>query len=134
MTAKLAPNQASEPTPPAVGIFWLIEDVLVVDRSIRHEAEPYGDCVTHAAGHYERWQEWQAMGPAKLKSLGYPPIIVSSEYDEWPRGRVVYDTEARATILYADRRIQKPRYVAALQLAYGLAGTEVRVRSDAHYR
>jgi hypothetical protein len=37
-----------------VGIFWRVDDFLVVDRSTLAKAEPYGDCVTHAAGHYER--------------------------------------------------------------------------------
>jgi hypothetical protein len=35
---------------------------VVIDRSTLDEAEPYGDCITHAAGHYERWQEWQSLG------------------------------------------------------------------------
>lgn len=50
------------PTPPAspepcVGIFWRVGGVLVVDRSTLAEAEPYGDPLTHAAGHYERWEQ-----------------------------------------------------------------------------
>ena len=30
-------------------------------RSTLDEAEPYGEFITHAAGHYERWQEWQEL-------------------------------------------------------------------------
>ena len=50
------------------------------------EAESYGDCLTHAAGHYERWQEWQALGPARLACKGFPAQIAWTEYDDWPRG------------------------------------------------
>jgi hypothetical protein len=82
-------------TPPAVGIFWRLNDVLVIDRSTLDEAEPYGDCLGHAAGHYERWQEWQALGAARRTTLGYPDFIASTEYDQWPRGRIVYETLAR---------------------------------------
>jgi hypothetical protein len=58
----IAPKTARTLTLPAVGIFWRVNGVLVVDRSTLDDAEPYGDCLTHAAGHYQRWQEWQALG------------------------------------------------------------------------
>jgi hypothetical protein len=44
------------------------------------EAEPYGECITHAAGHYERWQEWQELGGVRLATLGYPHRIALTEY------------------------------------------------------
>ena len=47
------------PTAPAVGILWRVADCLVLDRSVLAEAEPYGDCLTHPGGHYERWEAWQ---------------------------------------------------------------------------
>jgi len=122
------------PTPPAVGIFWRVNAVLVIDRSILDEAERYGDCITHAAGHYERWQEWQALGIVRLKSTGYPDLIWSSEYDQWPRGRIVYEMPTRRFVLYADRRLQKPGVIDALKTAFGLNEAEVIVTSDSHYR
>ena len=122
------------PTPPAVGIFWRVSAVLVIDRSTLDEAERYGDCITHAAGHYERWQEWQALGIAGLTSNGYPGSILSSEYDQWPRGRIVYETPTRRFVLFADRRLQKPGIIDALRAAFGLNQAGVIVRSDAHYR
>jgi hypothetical protein len=128
------PKAALDPTSPAVGIFWRVKGVLVIDRSTLDEAEPYGDCITHAAGHYERWQEWQALGIARLAANGYPDLILSSEYDQWPRGRIVYETPTRRFVLYADRRLQKPDTVDALKTAFGLNQAEVMVRSDAHYR
>lgn len=47
---------------------WRVDDddVLVVDRSTLAKAEPYGDCLIHAAGHYERWEQWRRLGPAGL--------------------------------------------------------------------
>jgi len=58
-------------TEPSVGIFWRVGEVLVADRSTLAEAEPYGDCLTHAAG----------PGAAQVAD------IASTEYDAWPRGR-----------------------------------------------
>jgi hypothetical protein len=39
-TLVLAPESARAPTDPAVGVFWRVDRVLVVDRSTLAEAEP----------------------------------------------------------------------------------------------
>jgi hypothetical protein len=134
VTILVAPKAALAPTPPAVGIFWRVDAALVVDRSTLDDAEPYGDCLGHAAGHYERWVEWQALGATRLAAIGYPAQIASTEYDQWPRGRIVYETPKRRFVFYADRRLQTPDIIDALKVAFGLNQAEVIVRSDAHYR
>ncbi len=134
MTIAIAPSAALAPTKASVGIFWGVNGVLVIDRSTLYEAEPYGDCITHAAGHYDRWQEWQALGKAQSEALGYPDCIASTEYDQWPRGRVVYETLTKRFVLYADRRLLKPDIIDALKSAFGLNDAEVIVKSDLHYR
>ena len=113
---------------------WRVANVLVVDGSTLGEAETYGDCITHAAGHYECWQEWQALGARRLASMGYPVCIVSTEYDEWPRGRIVYETPARRFVIYADRRLQGSDTIDAIKVAFGLGDATVIVKSDLHYR
>ncbi len=105
-----------------------------MDRSTLEEAEPYADCLTHSAGHYELWQGWQALGIASLVAKGYPGQIASTEYDEWPRGRVIYEVLPQRFVIYADRRLQKANVIGALKRAFGLEKAEVIVRSDAHYR
>ena len=35
-------------------------------------AEPYGDCLTHAAGHHEVWECWRRLGPTGLARRGLP--------------------------------------------------------------
>jgi hypothetical protein len=107
---------------------------LVIDHSTLDDAEAYGDCLTHAAGHYERWEAWQALGLTRLRSLGYPDDIATSEYDDWPRGRIVHEVPANRFVLYADRRLQTPHIIAALTEAFRLAAQTVVIRSDAHYR
>jgi hypothetical protein len=136
MKIVVAPTAALALTPPAVGIFWRVDGVLVVDRSTLDEGDPYGDCLTHAAGHYERWQEWQALGMTRLTALGYPSRIAWTEYDQWPRGRIVYQTATQRFVLYADRRLQQPALIDALKTAFGLEDAKVKVivRSDSHYR
>ena len=120
-------------TPPAVGIFWRVDDVLVIDHSSVNDAEPYGDCITPAAGHYERWLEWQTLGAARLKAVGYPLLIIASEYDDWPRGRIVYETPARRFVLYADKRLQTSTILTTIKAAFGPNDASVVVMSDQHY-
>ena len=128
------PNNSAVAAAPSVGIFWRVAGVLLVDRSTLDEAETYGDCITHAAGHYERWEEWRALGGARLVSMGYPERIVLTEYDDWPRGCIVYETLARRFVIYADRRLQAPDTINAITVALGLGDAEVIVKSDLHYR
>jgi hypothetical protein len=118
----------------SVGIFWHVRHVLVTDLSILAEAEPYGDCLTHAAGHYERWEQWRRLGAPRLAALGLPAQIASTEYDEWPRGRIIYEKPAQRFVIYADRRLQAPKIIVAVKTAFGLDGSEAVVKSDLHYR
>ena len=129
-----APKAFSEKVEPSVGIFWRVTDILVIDRSTLEEAETYGDCITHTRGHYECWQQWQALGGTRLAAKGYPARIASTEYDEWPRGRVVYETPAKRFVLYADRHLQRPEILEALKAMFGIATADVVVKSDLHYR
>ena len=72
---------------PRVGIFWLLGNgSLLVDSTPLAEAEPYGECLTHPRSHIDQWAEFQrnAIVPR------------DTEYEEMPRGRVVYDATTEA--------------------------------------
>jgi hypothetical protein len=58
-----------------------VAGVIVIDRSRLDQAEPYGDCLTHGAGHYDRWQERQRRGLRWLSAQGYQSVILTTEYD-----------------------------------------------------
>ncbi len=118
----------------SVGIFWRVGGVLVTDRSTLAEAESYGDCLTHAGGHYELWEQWRRLSAPRLASLGLAAHIASTEYDEWPRGRIVYEQPEPRFIIYADRRVQAPEVIGAVTTAFGLDGAQAVVKSDLHYR
>jgi hypothetical protein len=134
MSIRVVPTPAVGPIQPSLGIFWRVDGVLVIDRSTLDEAEPYGDCLTHAEGHYERWENWRGFGTERLRAIGFPDSLASTEYDEWPRGRIVYESAKKRFILYADRRWQEPNVIDALKRAFGLVEAEVMVMSDFHYR
>lgn len=134
MIIRVVPTVPVGPIQASLGIFWRVAGVLVIDRSSLDEGEPYGDCLTHAAGHYERWENWQALGAEGLRAIGFPDRIASTEYDEWPRGRIVYETQAKRFVLYADLRLQEPGIIDALKRAFGLLQADAVVMSDSHYR
>ena len=125
--------------PACVGVVWGVADgdkalYLVTDLTPLAEAEPYGDCLTHPRGHYEIWETWRQLGPAKLVKNGLPALITWHEYEDFPRGRVVFDTVTGRFTLYADRKLQTPSVVSDIQQAFRLNPELCDVRSDPHYR
>lgn len=125
--------------PPSVGIFWWVGatkvgGVLVTDATPLTEAEPYGDCLTHPRSHYEVWEGWKALSADSRVRHGIPGIILMHEYEEFPRGRIVYSKPQATFWVYADRRLQSTRVVSGITAVFGLSGERWVVRSDAHYR
>jgi hypothetical protein len=90
---------------PQVGIFWLMQTTEGETRLLTAgcplgQAEPYGDCLTYGSGHYETWAHWRrdrTVDPA-LRA-----VERSSEYEDWPRGRIVFDRARDLFILNSIR-------------------------------
>jgi hypothetical protein len=121
----------------SVGIFWAIQrppnipQLLTLECNLE-KAELYGDMLTCSLGHYDVWSEWQVNGPPDptLRS-----VIASNEYEEWPRGRIVYDTKSSRFILYADRQILcRPELLDALRAEFQLPKRRTETKPDGHYR
>jgi hypothetical protein len=115
-----------------VGIFWMVDGVLVSASCGLDVAVQYGDCLTYEGGHAQRWDAWQAAGGRWLAEHAMPADILTSEYDEHPRGRVV--KEPGAFVIYADRRLQRPLILKQICARFGLVVSQTVIRSDAHYR
>ena len=129
---------ASSHPEPSAGIFWGIRvgkgRVLVTDANVLSQAEAYGAALTHPCGHYDVWEAWQRLGPAGLLRRGLPSEIADSEYEDRPRGRIVYDTQTKTFILYADQRLKTPAFLKRVIIAFHLPAEQTLVRSDSHYR
>jgi hypothetical protein len=130
MTA-IAPRET-----PHVGIFWLVQisngetRLLAAGYSI-DQAEPYGDCLTYGSGHYETWAHWRrdrTVDPA-LRA-----IVRSYEYEDWPRGRIVFNRARDLFILYADRKLMTPATIARITAQFHLPEERTEVQSDLHYQ
>ena len=110
---------------PMVGIFWLFKGELIFDVTPVSIAEPYGDCMGHANSHIEFW--------TSLQNAGVIPLDV--EYEEPPRGRVVYDVRIQKYFVYTDKCIRdKPAVVRRIFQDFSLPTDSAVITSDGHYR
>ncbi len=111
---------------PRVGIFWLLGDgSLLVDSTSLAESEPYGECLTHSRSHIDKWTEFQRQGI----------VARDIEYEEMPRGRVVYDTRQKRFAIYGDRCILRRKVVIRkIMAAMNLPKKRTEASPDEHYR
>lgn len=113
-------------TPEAmVGIFWWYQGRLVIEATAVSQAEPYGENLTHDRGHLEYWSAQQ-----EARAI---PLEV--EYEEVPRGRVVYQPKQNHFTFYADRCIlRQTEVVAAIMAQLNLPADRTSFSEDSHYR
>jgi hypothetical protein len=116
----------------AVGIFWLVDNTLVAAGCKLENAVQYGDCLTYDGGHADHWESWQEAGGHWISRNGLPLSILTTEYDDHPRGRIV--KEPATFVIYADRRLQTLGYINAVCVKFGFTRSEALIRSDSHYR
>lgn len=119
-----------------VGIFWLIETAggithLLSEGVTLAQAEAYGDFLTFGPGHYDVWNGWR-----RRNTLGrdVSVLIRTDEYEDWPRGRVVFDGPKNQFVIYADRKLLTPTRIADICSRFHLGRMPFESRTDAHYR
>src|ERR1035438_562635 len=118
----MTPRANSEPR---VGIFWVFNGELILDTTPLSQAEEYGVAKGHPQGHLQHWTELQRTGT----------VSRDFEYDDPPRGRVVYFPRGREFILYADRCILlRKNLVQRIMAEMNLPQTRTKISSDDHYR
>jgi hypothetical protein len=95
------------------------------------QAEPYGDCLTYGPGHYETWAHWRR---DRTVDPTLRAIVRSYEYEDWPRGRIVFDRARNLFILYADRKLLTRAMIARIETKFHLPGERIEVQGDGHYQ
>jgi len=109
---------------PCVGIFWLVDKRLVIDTTPFSKAESYSTALTHPTGHIDYW--------TRLQSTGAVPAEV--EYEELPRGRVVFDGREQRFKLYADACILRKKSVVKKLLRLLHLPSDTPLSTDPHYK
>jgi hypothetical protein len=61
-------------------------------------------------------------------------IVRSHEYEDWPRGRIVFGRSRDLFILYADRKLLTPATIARLKTQFHLPAERTEIQSDFHYQ
>ncbi len=109
---------------PAVGIFWVVEGKPLAFGDSLNDAEQWGEFKNYKEDHIHLWQFLQRNGIV-------PP---DSEYEDYPRGRVVYNTRTASFMFFADRCILKNRPIVEHLLAELHLPATTKTESDPHYR
>jgi hypothetical protein len=121
-----------------VGPFWVVEadgQAAIIALAVPlQQADRYGDMLTVDTGHLEHWSRLAGRGARALREAGTPTAPVWSEYEEWPRGRVLYDRAAQRFIVRADRQLHRPEFIRLIADRFGIQAPEATILSDDHYR
>lgn len=99
---------------PQVGVFWmdLATATVYADKTSLARARDMGNIKIHPRGHYDVWH----------KIVKRHPVWRGREYEDIPRGRVVWFNELPVPrfMVYANRAGNTPRMKAALARAFNL--------------
>jgi len=88
-------KQTGAVSEPHVGIFWLVGEKLLFDTTPLSRAEEYGECRIHSGNHVSVWERFRFART----------VPQEMEYEEPPRGRVVFNAKKSEFSLLADRCI-----------------------------
>ncbi len=122
---KIKQKRSIKPRPePRVGIFWLVRDQFVIESVPVSQAEPYDERLTFPASHIDVWKRLQEEGRAPLES----------EYDEPPRGRVIFEPSSREFLILADACILARKQIMSEIMRCLHLPHQVKLDSDSHYR
>lgn len=120
---------------PHVGIFWIVGtpagSQLLTASCTLSEAEPYGDCLTFGPGHYHVWQNWRRSRDLEAVARA---VVRDYEYEEWPRGRVVFDRANERFVLYSDKKLMGAVTISRICERFQLPADRVVVEGDTHYQ
>lgn len=119
-----------------VGLFWFYKHRLMASPIPLDQAEARGAKRDSPEAHIAVWPRMVARYKAEW------PILSILDYDEVPRGRVIFDTATQTFIIYMDATLfadaapeRKPRVAVrdALSAAFQLHGQRICFATDSHY-
>jgi len=90
--------------------------------------------LTVGTGHLDYWSRLARRGTRALREAGIPTAPVWSEYEEWPRGRAMYDRAVQRFVIRADRQLHRPAFTRLIGDRFGIAADDATILPDDHYR
>jgi hypothetical protein len=117
-------ERASNAELPKVGIFWEVNGNLILTGVPLAKAEAYGRFLNFPGSHEVTWCTYQQAGA----------VPTEVEYDEPPRGRVLYDSVLEKFLMYADRCILRNQAMLQQIRRELRLPADTTVGPDGHYR
>ncbi|ESX51845.1 hypothetical protein X760_31320 [Mesorhizobium sp. LSHC422A00] len=122
-----------------MGFFWIVvdrigHDAILADAIGLADAEQYGEVLTHPGGHYDYWETMKQRGPTWLRARNVSASLLQTDYEDWPRGRVVYSIRDNRPIVYADPRVKTKSRIELVRAAFQIPDADHVIRKDSHYR
>jgi len=108
---------------PKVGIFWVFRGRLLTAACSVDDGVECDGAVNSPHDHVDYWKVLQRQHP-KLRAL---------EYEQVPRGRVVFRRKAQRFCVYLDERLLTSALQQRLRKAFDLPSSRTRFESDPHY-
>jgi len=112
---------------PCVGIFWLYRGEILARICSVDDGLDDEQFVNSPFDHVNTWPAIQQRERTRL------PELSALEYQEVPRGRILYDKRRSAFLCYLDRATDSPATRAVITAAFALAGQQMSIRYDDHY-
>jgi hypothetical protein len=107
-----------------VGIFWIYKKTLIQESVPISEGEDSGDYVNGPVGHYMVWRHVQEAIP-ELRAY---------EYDQVPRGRVLYSKADKRFYVYGPKEFLKSAsHKRTVLSGFNIPDSQAVFRSDEHY-
>jgi len=108
---------------PKVALFFYYEGKVIQGSTPVIAAKEIQGWKNHDMSHYDFWDIYKIIN-RKFKDI---------EYEEIPRGRVVYNVDDDKFILYIDKCLKKPDILSQLMGAFSLPMEKTKVEFDGHY-
>lgn len=105
-----------------VGAFYFIGNKIISNDKDVREADSYGGYVNYSS----HWDLWRAF-------LREYPEYDFFDYDYFPRGRVVFDSNKHKYVLYIDPKLNSPKYLDKIKSRYHLTSGSFIFGDDEHY-
>lgn len=116
--------QCSPASSPRIGIFWYYKKKLLTYSLPAAEVEEQSGFIDVDVGHCNLWPTFQKLDQ-NLKQF---------EYEELPRGRVLYDSSRNKYKVYtSDKMIQTKGFQELILLTFNLSANDTIFESDLHY-
>jgi hypothetical protein len=111
-----------------IGIFWSYQDTLICKKMPLAESQE--DSLGFQDSPFQHIQEWEG----KRIYLANHPELFGTEYQELPRGRVVYSGKKSIFTVYADKACLTKKIKNQIIEDFNLPIESTRFKSDQHYQ